>query len=135
MKRILAVLIAFIVLPSAAMADDICESINEVANGWNDVANLVVETGEDGLDEEESAAVVDAVGALTEATAALVTILEGGDEEHVALAESLNVHFVILTELTETDDEAVAAIDGLVSTLDQVTDLCDVETDDEDDEE
>lgn len=125
MKTTLCVLaILTLALPATASANP-CDTINDIANGWNNVANLAHENEGDGFTEEESAIVVDAVFKLTVVTSGLIAALNEGNEDTQAMADTLALHFAVLSELTETTAEAVVAIDGLVDTLDRVTDYCD----------
>ena len=104
-----------------AFADE-CDDINELANAWNEVSNLVAEYGDD-LDDEELKALDEAVETLAEATGLLSGFLaESGNAEAVALSKELDTKFELLMNADASN--VVKRLDTFVDTLDKVTDLC-----------
>lgn len=125
MKIISRLWLITLLVPMAANAD-ICDDINDVANGWNDVANLVEEYGSDQpLTRAEERQLTDLVVALREGSEALVYLLRTqGDDYEVRLgadlADSLDDVYGARHDITLVD-----SIDDVVDTMDAVVDYCD----------
>jgi hypothetical protein len=115
-------------LPLSVSAAEICEDVNDISNGWNELANLIDQTQGDGFSEEEVGEIDSAVGDMTEGTATLAGLLQGaGNADQQALGNELEgvlTEFAGLTGEAEVD-YAVSVIDQVTSTLDAVTDDCD----------
>lgn len=127
MRKTLITCALLLALPMAAPAAEICETVNDVANGWNEVSNLIKETGGEGFTDAESKQIGEAVGNLTETTGVLAGLLQNGNEDQAALGGYLEG---MLTGLAESSGDegaefVASVIDEVTSTLDKVTDDCD----------
>lgn len=115
-------------LPMTAPAAEICETINNVSNGWDALSTLIDETEGEGFSADEVAKIEQAIVALTEGTATLAGMLQGGgNEDQVALGKELEE---VLTQFASLDGSAevdyiVGAIDEVTNAVDAVTDDCD----------
>jgi hypothetical protein len=122
----LSALFAFIMaMPTLAFAD-ICNDINDIANGWNEVANLVEEYGTDEpLTRNEEHELMSLLAALRDGTEALVYLLHNeGDSLEVRMGDDLadgmdGVYDAVF------DEELVDSMDDVVDALDDVVDYCD----------
>jgi hypothetical protein len=128
MRIALLSLVLLLSLPQSAQAEEICDLINDVANGWNDMANLLDADDADSYTDSDFEAIGEALGALTESSATLAGLLQGaGDDYQVALGEDLEK--VILTFADKVDSGNVQyladSIDGTTDAMDRVTDDCD----------
>jgi hypothetical protein len=128
MRIALLSLVLLLSLPQSAQAEEICDLINDVANGWNDMANLLDADDADSYTDSDFEAIGEALGALTESSATLAGLLQGaGDDYQVALGEDLEK--VILTFADKVDSGNVQyladSIDGITDAMDRVTDDCD----------
>jgi hypothetical protein len=127
MRIALLSLVLLLSLPQSAQAEEICDLINDVANGWNDMANLLDADDADSYTDSDFEAIGEALGALTESSATLAGLLQGaGDDYQVALGEDLEK--VILTFADKVDSGNVQyladSIDGITDAMDRVTDDC-----------
>ena len=122
-------LLAFLVLTALpAGAAEICNDINTIADGWHEVANYIDENQDEGISDEEGAALVELSEALGEGTGALAgALLQEGNAEEKAMGKKLERHITKLSRV-DGDDEVnylVEIIDDLVTTLDEVVAYCD----------
>ena len=125
---ILSSLLVFAWAPSPASAD-LCDTINDLANDWNEVANLLEQdAGEDvgDLDVRRLERDVDTLLKPTEDLGDALIDLGNADEEE--LGEDL---LDMTDELYDVDGDDMAAylvdrIDDIVDTIDEVVDYCDV---------
>ncbi|MCB1600860.1 MAG: hypothetical protein R3F18_07490 [Lysobacterales bacterium] len=114
--------------PISAPAAEICEMVNDVANSWNDIANLLDSDEADGFSESDYEQIGEALGALTEGSATLAGALQGaGNADQVALGEELEA---VLSHMAGKVDSGniqylADSIDQITRTMDAVTDDCD----------
>jgi hypothetical protein len=117
-----------LVIPMSASASDVCEMVNDVANSWNDMANLLDSDEADGFSDSDYEDIGEALGALTEGSATLAGVLQGaGDADQVALGEELEE---VLSHFAGRIDSGniqylADSIDQITRTMDAVTDDCD----------
>ena len=128
MRKILLSCALLLALPLSASAEEICESVNDVSNAWNSLANLINEAKDDGFSDTEVDEIEGVVSELTSGSAELAGLLQGAGNDHqIALGNQLEA---VLTEVENLDDEdevnyIVGALDGVTATLDAATDDCD----------
>lgn len=128
MRSLSILLLTWVLLaPSAAMAD-VCDDVNDVANGWNAIANALEDSADEDLESLDLEALRDDVDALLPGTESLGEFLvdEGSAREQDLGNDLLDT----LDELydVDTDDYAsymVDRIDDIVDSLDQTVDFCD----------
>lgn len=125
MIRSTAVLTLVLALPGLAFAD-ICDDINEVANGWNDVANLINEFGvEAPLTRSEERELSTLMSSLRDGSEALVYLLHNeGDSREQRLGDQLAD---ALDDVYDSgyEGELIDSMDEVVDTMDDVVDYCD----------
>lgn len=127
MRKTVIACALLLALPLTAPAAEICESIDAAATGWDQLSQLIDETQGDGFSEEETAKLTDAIGKLTEASATLAGMLQGGgNEDQQALGKELEE---VLTKFASLDgsadiDYAVSVIDEVTNAMDKVTEDC-----------
>jgi hypothetical protein len=126
-KSVLA--FAFVLaVPMAAPAAEICEMVNDVANSWNDMANLLDSAEADGFSDADYQQIGEALGALTEGSATLAGALQGaGNADQVALGEELEAVLAHMAGKVDSGDIEYLAdsVDQITKTMDAVTDDCD----------
>jgi|CXWL01.1.fsa_nt_gi opacity protein-like surface antigen len=128
MRKILLVCAISLAFSASAQAAEICETVNDAANAWNEMGNLIRATGGEGFDDSEVAQIEDAVGGLTEATALLAGALQSeGNAEQQGLGEELEAILTVLADddASEDADYLVAVLDEVTKTMDSITDDCD----------
>lgn len=114
-------------LPMTAPAAEICDQIETAANGWAALSTLIDSSEADGLSEEEAAQIGASVAQLTEGSATLAGMLQGGgNADQVALGEELEK---VLSEFASLDGDAdveyaVSVIDEVTAAMSAVTDDC-----------
>jgi|GEM_PF-3244636 len=124
-KTLLAVAITVLAaLPMSAFADDICDAVNETANGWTELGNLLDESKGDGFSAEEIESLSSVVADLTALTQNFANLLQTGNDEQVTMGAELEGTLSVLA-----DDDAAEDVNYLVSVMDQVTDKLDSITD------
>lgn len=127
MKKLVWLLLATtLALPVSAA--QICEDIDTISDGWNEVSTFIDEKQDDGLSDEEQTALVELSGALGEGTAALAqALLEAGNDDEKKFGRALDGY---IDEIVRLDGDAeadylVEIIDEMVGTLDEVVAYCD----------
>lgn len=128
MRNRLTLLLALLVLAPAAHAD-ICDDINDIANGWNAIANALEDSADEGLEDLDLERLNRDIQALLPGTESFGEYLvEEGNAVEQDLGNDLLDSIEDLYDV-ETDDYAsymVDRIDDIVDSLDQTTDFCDV---------
>ncbi len=122
------IFLALLVLVPVTVHADVCDDINDIANGWNVIANTLEDAGDEGLEDLD----------LDRLNADVNTLLPGTEEFGEYLVEEGNVTeqdlgndlLDSIEDLydVETDDYAsymVDRIDDIVDSLDQTVDFCD----------
>lgn len=107
---------------------DICEDINDLSNGWNEIANMLAE-GEE-VEDFDAEAFDSAVQTMLEATVLLgAALVEAGNEDEQVLGSNLLDVIAEADEIGEEELEAyiVDILDDLVDALDAIVDYCDEE--------
>lgn len=130
MGKLIWTLTLLLVAPGALAAQEVCDDINVMADGWNEIANIVDELGAEGMTEDEAAEIDAAITESLESTEELAkTLQESGDGVIVELADRLLDDLDTL-DSAETLDDIVDAIDAIVEDLDALVDDCDAATGD-----
>lgn len=111
---------------STLYADELCETINDISNEWNDVANFVDECGNDEVfTDEEIETLVAYITGLAEDTYFLAdALIDLGNDWETRLGTSMRKTMARLAE-TDDVDATVELLDQLVDIIDQTTDYCD----------
>lgn len=112
----------------AAFAAEICEDVNDVANGWNEVANVIAEHQDDEWTDADIDGLIDLVGTLHDSSSALASALgESDNPSHPALGARLQSELDDVAALTTADDAGliVDEVDDVTAEMDIVTDDCD----------
>jgi hypothetical protein len=128
MKRKLYLLALLLVLaaPLAAGAS-ICEDINDMANGWDQMAEGIDELDLRDLTQRDADEIDGAIEEAFDATREFADLLEDeGNGREQRLGGRLNRALDHLYD-AETIDDTVDAIDDVVDALDNITDYCDEE--------
>lgn len=127
MRKTLIACALLLALPLTAPAAEICDAVDSVATGWANLSTLIDQTEGDGFTEAENEQIATAVAGLTEVSANLAGMLQGGgNEDQVALGKELET---VLTEFASLDGDADAAyavsvIDDVEAAMNAVTDDC-----------
>lgn len=115
-------------VPSLVLAS-ICDDINYIANGWNEMANIIHSADVDQLSDADLNAVDQGITEAYDGTTQFATALvDYGNADEVALGENLTY---ALEDLWNTQggtvEELIYAMDGVVDSLDHITDYCDMQ--------
>lgn len=126
MLRRLAILFFIVALMTPMMAAaNICEDINDMANAWNDVANMVDGSDPGDYTEAEAQEIGQAVEEMYESTYDFAEILmDQGNDDEADLGEDLSIALDDLYN-SEGIDEIVDSMDYVVDAIDNITDYCD----------
>jgi hypothetical protein len=113
-----------LVAPMAAVAD-VCDDVDGMADGWNEMANAINELEEGGFTQEDAEEIDGAIQEAYDVTVAFADLLEeNGNAREVRLGRNLNRALEYLYQ-AEGIDETVDAMDGVVDALDAIVDYCD----------
>lgn len=127
MKIQQTLLLALLILAPAAHAD-ICDDINDIANGWNEIANALEEDAGEGLEDLDLNRLRRDVDDLLPGTESFGEFLVAeGDARERQLGNNLLDSIEDLYDV-DTDDYAsylVDRIDDIVDDLDDTVDFCD----------
>lgn len=125
---ILSSLLLFAWAPSPASAD-LCDTINDLADDWADVADALEETAGEDVGDLDVPRLERDVNALLKPTEDLGdALIDLGNADEEELGEDL---LDMTDELYDVDGDDLAAylvdrIDDIVDTIDDVVDYCDV---------
>lgn len=129
MKRFaLLCLVAPLYLSSPAVAQNLCDDIDTVANGWNELANFMAENGADGFSAEEADSLDALMDMVDEPSRVLaMALIEVGNPQEQELGERLRnfLDELGVRERGDRVDYLVALIDDIVDTIDAIVDYCD----------
>lgn len=129
MRALTTLTLTLLLLAPVAALADVCNDINDVANGWNAIANALEDSGDDGLEDLDLDLLRRDVDALLPGTEKLGEVLiDEGNADEQELGNDLLDSIDDLYDV-ETDDYAsylVDRIDGVVDVLDATVDYCDV---------
>ena len=119
-------LILSLLAPTVVLAD-VCEDINYIANGWNEMANALHNTDLSQITEAEAAEVDAAITEAYGATEEFAILLETeGSADEIDLGSDLRYALVTLWNTQDgTLEDTVWAMDEVVDALDNITDYCD----------
>lgn len=131
MRTLPFLVLALLALTPAAVHADICDDINDIAEGWNAIANALEETAGEDLEDLDLDRLRRDVNDLLPGTQTLGEYLV--DEGNAGEQDLGNDLLDAIDELfdVETDDYAaylVDRIDDVVDSLDATVDYCDVVT-------
>jgi len=119
-------LVLVLFLPMTALAD-ICDDVNEIANGWNDMANAVHELDLESITQKDAEEIDAGIEEAYDATEEFANLLEEhGDAREAKLGRELNRALKILWD-AEGIGAIVDAMDVVVDALDNITDYCDAQ--------
>ena len=120
-------LLALLILAPAAHAD-VCDDVNDIANGWNEIANALEEDAGEGLEDLDLDRLRRDVDDLLPGTESFGEFLVAeGDARERQLGNNLLDSIEDLYDV-DTDDYAsylVDRIDDIVDDLDDTADFCD----------
>ena len=120
-------LLALLILAPAAHAD-VCDDVNDIANGWNEIANALEEDAGEGLEDLDLDRLRRDVDDLLPGTESFGEFLVAeGDARERQLGNNLLDSIEDLYDV-DTDDYAsylVDRIDDIVDDLDDTVDFCD----------
>ncbi|UCF36359.1 MAG: hypothetical protein JSU96_16275 [Acidobacteriota bacterium] len=130
MRNLAYVFVMFLCFLSPALAEpaEICETVNDVSNLWNDLANFLDEHSETGIDADAADEIDELIELLDEPTRFLGNaLIELGNDTESDLGDQLLYELNDLNERErgETVDSLVEIIDSAVDTLDAIVDYCD----------
>lgn len=121
-------LVALLVLAPAAAHADVCDDINDIANGWNAIADALEQNADDGLDDLDLNRLRRDVDELLPGTESFGEYLvDEGNAAEQDLGDDLLDTIEDLYDV-DTDDYAsymVDRIDDIVDVLDDTVDFCD----------
>ena len=126
--RIVGLALLLCWMPASAAMADICNDVNDLANSWNHIANLLEEdAGEDvgDLDVERLERDINNLLGPTEAFGQ--ALIDEGNADEEDLGNDLLDTTDDLRDVDGYDETAylVDRIDDIVNTLDEVVDYCD----------
>jgi len=127
MKGKLCVLTVVLVLAPMTAVADICEDVNDISNGWNELANAIDEMDLAALTEADAETIDAGIEEAYDSTETFANLLEDdGNAKEARLGRNLNA---ALDDLYDTQDsgidEIVDAMDSVVDVLDEIVDFCD----------
>ena len=127
MRIRLTLLLALLALATAAHAD-VCDDINDIADGWNAIAEALEDDAEEGLEDLDLNRLRRDIDALLPGTESFGEYLvEEGNAREQELGNDLLDSIEDVYDV-ETDDYAsymVDRIDDIVDSLDETVDFCD----------
>ncbi len=124
-KKLILLAFALILAAPFAAGADICEDINDMADGWNEMANAIDEAADEGFTRREEREADEAIEEAFVATQEFADLLEDeGNNREQRLGRQLNR---ALDQLDRADfiEGIIDTMDGVVDALDDITDYCD----------
>ena len=130
---VLILLCALLFATPSAVEAEVCNTINDLSNAWNSIANALEESSGDDIEDLDVDRLAGDVNTILPSTEELGDFLveEGNDEENALGNDLLDM----VEELYDVEGEDMAAylvdrIDDIVDVLDDTVDYCDAVVDD-----